>query len=862
MNRNTILGFVGGLTFAASLVIGLVVADAATDQGGGEAVLPGTLGPPVEVVAGTPISDPDSSVPLDQPIEPSQAAYVPVETGGGGGSSASPSGGGGGSPSATGSDGATPGGITELTVAPLRPDPFAPVGIDPGFTGSFMGDLFFDFPGFEPFRFLDLCADDGALPGCPFGVGGTVLFPLGGGGLETLGDFRLGSAIRSVFDVRNDCSAHYPAAEHEHPLFVWANHPAVFEITYHWAGRPDLTETVTTSNADAEHPEFVRWIDDAVEGRLASSAWPRECFLLTEIPITADGAEYLPTGDYLVEVDATSFAGETASKTYSFNTGTGVRPPTYFWDRDDNNIDVMVPKKSGQSVGLSVVHEGAATSCADLEGGDWDFTNVIPAEESGFLFTGLTESIEQGPDWPYDRAYDQRETINVVDLEEGTTYLTCIWWFEAAERSFDDAVVVDREMRWITTPNRLTANVSLFYVDNFTDHALEADSYEVGFSCASDPRSVTFPPADMIIHEHISVPGTPTLCDYAGRQIRVPTNGYFITPTGTRQTFSLALDPRSPRGQQTFEVEMSTPEEPGPTVTLIAHFTEGSDSGTDSWSVGLPLVFESLPEEPAELPTEIQIDIHASGVDPDGRDGIGVTAQFDRPVRLSASLLGEPCLTGAEPSFASSGLSQTYSFRLDGLCLRTRYSVVLEVEDAAGNTATFADIAPGLPEAPGARYFRGTGWTDGYHVSYAVGNTGLSTAYSVQPYVAGFDVSVGGERFDMRRASRCLLENLPDAPGYENRGGSPDAVWGDSVDVTVSFLAEEPSLTDASLECTRSERFRHETWIGSVSSTLPSVAGLTIGEEFEMRVPIPAVNPYDAGSTLGLELVIVGTVTG
>jgi len=855
MNRNILLGFLSGLVFTASLVIGLIVADATTDQGGGEPRLPGALGDPVELAGPSASLDPDTPIDSGDLLEPTQAAFIPVDSGRGGGGGGGSSGGGSPAGGGSGTDGTTPSDTTELTVAPLAPvDADLPPGV------FFTGDLFFELLEFGPFRFLDLCADDGGLPGCPLGIGGTVLAPLGGG-LDSLGDFRLGSDIRSVFDVRNNCEAHYPAAEDEHPLFVWANHPAVFEITYNWSARRDLTETVTVSNADFEHPEFLRFTEDAVEGRLASSAWPRECFLLTEIPVTLSSGDSTFTGNYTVEVNATSFTGETASETYAFNTGTRARPPTYFWDRDDHSLDVLVPKKSDQSVGVSVIHESAATACADFEADGWDFSRVIPAEESGYLFPGLSDPIDQGPDWPYDSAYTRRETINVVDLEEGTAYLICIWWFETAERSFDGSDIVERETMWVTTPNRLTASVLARSVDNFTSRTLSADSYELGFSCASDPRSLTFPPREMIIHEHLEIPGAPVLCEYSGREIRIPTIGHFVTPGGTRQNFALALDPTSPRGFQTFEVELSTTEEPGPTLTFNAYFTQGSDSGGNHWQFGTPRVFEPLPDEPEELPAEIRIDNFASGVDPDGRDGIRVTAQFDRPVHLSASLLGDPCLTGPEPSYTLAGFSPTYDFRLDGLCLRTRYSVVLEVEDAAGNTASFADVAPGLPEHPGATYFRGTGWTDGYHVAYEVWNTGYSSAFSAPPHVARFEVAVDGERWDMRRGSRCLLENLPDVPGFERRGGSPDAVWGEEVAITITFTAVEPDLADGSPGCTASDRFRHELWTASLSSTFPALA-LELDPEFEVRVPITATNPYDSGSTITLDLVIVGRVTG
>ena len=128
--------------------------------------------------------------------------------------------------------------------------------------------------------------------------------------------------------------------------------------------------------------------------------------------------------------------------------------------------------------------------------------------------------------------------------------------------------------------------------------------------------------------------------------------------------------------------------------------------------------------------------------------------------------------------------------------------------------------------------------------------------------MARFEVAIAGDTSDMRRASRCLLENLPGSPGFERRGGSPDAVWGDTAPITIRLVLDEPNLSGDGPGCTPSERFRGDSWVASVSSSLPSVADFEIGEDFEMRVPVLATNPYDSSSTVSLELVIIGRVTG
>ncbi len=835
MNRNTLLGFTSGLVFVASLVIGLVAADSFTDQGGGEPRLPGALGDPIEVFAASPITDTDSDAPVDlvQPPESAQAGYVPVDSGSFVASGAARgSSGGGTTEGGDGTTDASSGDSTELTVAPLREDPFAPVEIDPLFEGLFTGDLFFEFLEFPQFRFLDFCADDTGLPGCPAGVGGTVLAPLGGG-LESLGDFRLGATLKDASGTGSACGT---PGEGDRPLFLWANHPAEFEITYHPVpSRAGPPTTLTVSNADFDHPEFLRFADNAAESRLATSPWPRECFIL----VPSDG----PWTQYAVEVDATSFAGVTASKTYNVDIREGPRPPVVLNPLDDNAIRAFIPVKATQAATLSLVHHSDPTTCAEVEA-DGRFGEVLPAEESGILLDWGSETAydEASPSWPYDPAYNRQRIINVIDLEEGSTYLVCIWWLESADRSFDGSVVVERERRWITTPNRLTAIVTAKAVQNLSGRALAADSYTVRLSCASELRSLTIPPSDMTIREFLAVPGDPTLCDYGGRQIRIPTTGSFVTPGGDRGEFALSLDPTSPRGFQTFEVNLSTEAEQGPLLIVHAFFVEGSDRGGDRWQTGTPIVFEPLPEEAEGLPSQIRIDTLTSGVDADGQDGLRVTAEFDRPVRLAASLLGEPCLSGADPSFASGGFRQTYSFRLDGLCLLTRYSVVLEVEDEAGNSAAFADVAPGLPEHPGATYFRGTGWTDGHDVAYTVWTAG-GLGSSVDRYTVG----INGVDFEMQERTRCLPDTIGPGPGAHTRTATD--MWGEEVTVTVSFHARQRDRS-ASPGCIAYDDHRYDSWSANVTTTF------TIAE-FEAGDITIEFHPTDPRGGTPLEVVLV-----
>jgi len=847
MNRNTILGFAGGLVFAASLVIGLIVADAATDQGGGEPRLPGALGEPIEIVTGGPISDPDASVDsFDQPIEPTNAAYVPVDAGSSGGGPA-----GGGGDTGIGADGTVPSDTTELTVAPLAPDPFAPVEIDPRFEGMFTGDDFLGLLEFPPFRFLDLCADDAGLPGCPFGVGGTVLAPLDGHP-DTLGDFRLGSALRPASGPGSVCDT---PEEGGRPFFVWANHPATFEIRYYPSGQPAAWNEVIVSNTDPDNPEFERFTSDAVEGRLATSPWPRECFTLLA---GGDRATH-----FTVEVNATSFFGGTASEIYTVDITEGSRPPVLlvpFRDRDDISVQALIPvKRFIQGPSISFVNQSEATTCADAEA-DGHFGEILPDAAGGHIFYGLTEPHpEPGPWWEYDPAYDATTTINVLGLQQGTTYLVCIWWFESASRSFDDSAIVDREMRWVTTPSTDTAIIWAHSVENTSSGTIEADSYTVGFSCGSSLPPITIPSGDMALGAELPTDGA-ALCDYAGRPIQIPTVGFFVTPRGFRHDFAIALDTSSPGSVQRFPVDLSTVglsfDEPGPTLTLHAMVIEGSDLGSDRWRLGVGEVFEPPPAVPEELPDEIQIDIFASGVESAGQHGIRVTAAFDRPVQLRAFLErdirreSEPCLTGPRPSFDSDvfypgGFEQVHSFTLDGLCLRTRYWVWLQVWDEAGNSAIFADTAIHLVLPPGTRYFNGIGMTDGRHVEYTV-RPNQQPIYDSDSVIQ-FDVSIDGVAFDLRRPSGCFELEVPVIPGAD--------VWANEVTVTVRFTAVNRAAGEEGCGPSEAPRWQKHA---SISATF-TIEEFTAGE---VTISFSAADVLgDRGFPVNGEVLISGEVT-
>ncbi len=298
-------------------------------------------------------------------------------------------------------------------------------------------------------------------------------------------------------------------------------------------------------------------------------------------------------------------------------------------------------------------------------------------------------------------------------------------------------------------------------------------------------------------------------------------------------------------------MDLSTDEEPGPTLVLSATFSEGSDRGGATWQTGPASVFE--PGLPDEESAEIRIDDFASGVEPDGRDGIRVNAVFSRPVRLRASLLGDPCLIGPEPSFESAGLRETHSFRLDGLCLRTLYSVALEVEDEFGNTATFADVTY-PPIVPGARYFDGTGWSDGYRVEYSVSTSGVTSGDFSPPgvHLARYEVTIDGEDFDLASGIGiyCFAGDSSVTPA------TGTDTWSDEVSVTINFAVEQRAEVPGP-QCPPHADHRLRHWYASVTADF-TIADFESGE---ITIPFEARDPAFPDSTVNATLTITGRVT-
>ena len=130
--------------------------------------------------------------------------------------------------------------------------------------------------------------------------------------LTPLGDFRLGTRLGSA-PRSEDCFAYTDRQppETQHPVYLWSSHPASYDIRIlpNPIDDPGTVDIIGFGNADPNISGALALDGRRREGRLATSAWPRACFVIPEHPDDTS---------YVVEVEATSFLGETASRTYIF----------------------------------------------------------------------------------------------------------------------------------------------------------------------------------------------------------------------------------------------------------------------------------------------------------------------------------------------------------------------------------------------------------------------------------------------------------------------------------------------------------------------------------------------------------------
>lgn len=837
--------------FLAALVAGGVFADALTSEEV-PPVIPDVTNEVVPVVPLTPVALPDLPS-LNDPALPSRAVEVaaelrPVEGGGGG---VDPD---FGEPDEPPDGAAAPG------------DPVPPGGggeppPDPGFDFTIETNLFVDLmvelPDDDPvYRFFDFCADADDEADCPVGIGATVLIDYDGPGEP--GTFEIAETLYATRSGWWRCAETERLRPGEYLLMVVANQPSRMEISWHPADEPTEVSSTVVDTSVVSSPELGRWLElmTTTGGPATGQGRPQHCFVL-------DGGR--ASRRLVVTATATSITGETDTESFTFTTSENRRrPPVTVAPRSDYNATVAmpVPGDGFHSTILRVITQGEGLGCSDIEraavfdGTRYEVLTPEPGHSPG-RWSGWTGAEEMGEivnsdDWPYDPAYD---TYNFWDLHlaEGRAYLVCMWWVRSPSRSFDEATVVDRESRWLITPDRTTTRIRVASV-RAASGGLTAGAIEVWGGCLG----IELPSVELGPNEVLTVPvAEGVICDFGGYEQPDLTTVNVRTAGGDMFAFAVPTPNDAPPGTEYVDVVLDveraaglcgssfgpcdppTTVYPGPKLTLVVENTAGGTTGRDDWQIRAPYGFDAPETAPRELPAVPQLDHFGSAAVGETRDRIRLTAGFDRPVRLVATLQGapeDPCVGGGVLTMAAEDLAPVHTLVFTGLCTLSEYVVDLEATDESGATVRYvaSSAADGIP-------WRGWTNTRGWPVRYFVG---VNSGFVDDIFVGELHVSLAGTTglsVSLRPESNCLVTT---------QSREQVAEWRDTITVRVEVVVALGEEVDGFCR-----GWSLGAWRGSVMAEV-TIDDLRAGTVF---IPVPLTD--SSGRSVGsLQIRISGTV--
>ena len=738
----------------------------------------------------------------------------------------------------------------------LPPDPGFDFLIEPGLFLELMFDPPEDFPAY---RFLDFCADPPDDAECPFGIGATVLVDYDGPGDPGIFDI-----AETLYDIEQGwwrCPDTGRLRLGEYRILIMANQPSRMNVSWHPADDPTDVSSVVVDTSAVTSPELGHWLEI-----LATTGGPARNTDRVHHCVVIDGGRTQQR--LVITASATSITDETATETFSFLTSeTRRRPPITIAPLTDYSATVAMPVKGDgfHTTVLRVIEPEEELDCSEIERASlFDGTRPYVVAEAPLApfrrYSGYSGSEEMGDivlteDWPYDPAYD---TYNFWDLHlgEGRNYLVCMWWLRSPARSFDDSTVIDRESRWVTTPDRTVSRVTLESIVA-TSGGLNAEAIFVTAGCGG----VNLPLEPVGGDEIYVVPRErAVLCDFNGYEqpdlttITMRTLGgdefAFAIPTpntaapGIAVLHGFAMDVERGSGlcgSSFGSCDPPTTVYPGPKLTFMVETYDG-ETGRGDWRVGTPLGFRAPPAVPRVLPELPRLDQFGSEVVANGRNSIRVTAGFDRPVRLVAYVGGaddDPCLLGERRSLEFTELRAVHTFTFDGLCPLREYVVDLVVTDEAGATVNYVSSAAleGFP-------WLGFTFTRGFPVTFFV--------QVRQPYVDPFYATSIQVRFE--GSTTFGLDLAPENGCFTGtQSTEQEGEWRETVIVHIDIVVYDGVRGDGECRAARGGR----SWRGSV------VAEVTLEQLRAGRVVIdvPLVES-DGSSPLRVQIVLIGTVRG
>jgi hypothetical protein len=584
---------------------------------------------------------------------------------------------------------------------------------------------------------IDSCVDGGES--CPDGISGTILAIRALPTFAGVTEFRPAPPGAGFATWSPVCPGRDPE-EGVADFGIATNRPATITFEYRtreWReseGAIPWTTVEITTPAEAE-TAWNSWVADDDAAADDPRVWIQHCFRLDDLP---------PRGDYQARVTyADKYGTDTARNfrrliPFFVPTERGLEPgtqrrPTTVLPNGLTELVIGVTRTPDQEV-VVTARPGRDPATCTIAGDERSlFTGDGTVRGRLVSDTAIDPSTLEDPAYPYLRDHS-RSVVAALDLNEGTEYVSCIYWLTDGP-AFDPQRVELAESIVVASPEAYRPTVVLRSV---RDLAPDVDQVIVQVAdCGIQSYDLTDPGTTATDRTGSLQTIGPALelCTFADGLTTIDRRGIRVDTT------AVTSDGRSHRGGAYIRTTVSCrssecrrrpselamvplPDVPGDSGGCGSGFGTGclSDgtriagqaifeltfdgspgSGLTRWRIGSPTPFADAPPPLADQPqvaTTTTIEI----IDGDPTSGARaeVTATADRPVTFAVTAIAATareadCPLGPVELYRSTSLSATHTFSLQPLCIGTVYDLTVEAVAGDGRAAEVVGERPLTP---------------------------------------------------------------------------------------------------------------------------------------------------------------------
>ncbi len=567
-----------------------------------------------------------------------------------------------------------------------------------------------------PLPVVDPCADDPESADCPSGISGTVLAIVMPGPLQTylLPDPPTpGDAFSYVYP---ECEP-VPLEPGYVQIGVGTNRPVSGEIS--WALHPadgtgipaDAWVSQSTATTASEEASYNAWLADPASLADDSRGWIDHCVVIGPLE---PGTYSLESHVQAKDDDSQTSSDATTLVVASADADSHHRRATITYGYGPDILYSDAPHPADQRIVVQAIREGPGVTCDT--GGDNDVI-VHPTAHGRIGGTSLAvfpipDYRRARPDYPY-LLDDDKRTLSRLDLEAGTSYITCVFWVSDGP-SFDDVVVEAAEQSRVTTPDAWTPTLTLLALRDLPRGATSF-SLDIDREACDAHTGLTGFSGDTRTHNVNSV--LCTMSDHLGdvygdggvrvRQSLTLDSGEVYTNVGVipvdvmceTDTYCDAPENQSgvlpmPKIPVTASVCRSGDgtdcEGDSPTLSFGYSFFQidynADEARGGGWTIEAPAAFADADTVPGNVP---RLDVAwEPTTSASGTVGIDFVVEADQPVSVQIDLFsadaGDPCLHSGSGADGSLELTTRHEVTITGLCLGTNYLARVTAHNADG----------------------------------------------------------------------------------------------------------------------------------------------------------------------------------